>query len=160
MNSAHLHLLLNHIPVFTTMIGLIIIALSRLGTRATTLRIGLYTLIAGAIFAVPAYLTGEPAEEIVERMTGVARNAIDAHEEIAGIALAAAGLVGFAAAFVLYRLHGSNMIARSLVVTMLALTTATASLFTVTAYFGGQIHHTEITGNQGTQVAPSTADED
>ncbi len=159
MNSAHIHLVLNHIPIFTTAFGLILITLSRLGLRATTLRIGLYTLIAGAAFAVPAYLTGEPAEEIVEHVAGVASGAIDAHEEIASIALACSALLGIIAAFALYRMHASNEIAKSFVVALLALAAVSSSLFGVTAYMGGQIHHTEIAG-AGVPIQDQQANED
>ena len=43
MNPAHWHLMLNNVPVLGTAFGIVIIAL----------------------LAIPAYLTGEPAEEIV-----------------------------------------------------------------------------------------------
>jgi uncharacterized membrane protein len=144
MNAAHLHLLLNHIPVFTTVFGLTLLLFARFGSNATILRAALYTLIAGALFAVPAYLTGEPAEGAVEHMVGISEGSIDAHEDIAGIALASSALLGLVSAGLAYWIHTKAMVAKPIVVGLLVLATASASLYTVTAYLGGQIHHTEI----------------
>ena len=154
MNAAHLHLILNHIPVFTTIFGLILIIASRIGERPATLRIGLYTLIAGAIFAVPAYLTGEPAEDAIKHLSGI--GSVDAHEEIAGIALACSALLGVVAAVMALRMRAHVIPSRSFLITLLALATVSTSLFSVTAYFGGQIHHSEIAAAQSgqTQSAP------
>jgi hypothetical protein len=144
MNPAHMHLVLNHIPVFTTAFGLVLLTFAKLGINQTVLRMGLYTLIAGALFAVPAYLTGEPAEDAVEQMVGISDASIDAHEDIALFALASSALLGIAAAAIAYWMHTRTMIARPIVVGLIVLATASASLYTVTAYLGGQIHHTEI----------------
>jgi uncharacterized membrane protein len=144
MNAAHMHLVLNHIPVFTTAFGLVLLIFAKFGTNQTVLRMSLYTLIAGALFAVPAYLTGEPAENAVERMVGISDSSIDAHEDIAGIALASSALLGLAAASLVYWMHTRALVARPIVVGLIVLATASASLYTVTAYLGGQIHHSEI----------------
>lgn len=161
MNSAHLHLILNHIPVFTTLFGLILVAVSRLGARPAVLRIALYTLVAGAVFAVPSYLTGEPAEEVIEHVAGITPGSVDAHEDIAGFALASSVLLGVYSVTMLFWLRGKPVMARSFVVGLLALAAVSSSLFVVTAYMGGQIHHTEIATATGSSTQhPSQADED
>jgi uncharacterized membrane protein len=160
MNAAHVHLILNHIPVFTTAFGLVLLIFARLGTNTTVLRIGLYTLIAGALFAVPAYLTGEPAEGAVEHMVGISEGSIDAHEDIAGIALASSALLGLASVALAYWMHTRTMIARPIVVGLIVLATASASLYTVTAYLGGQIHHTEIASASAFGASQQDVDKD
>ncbi|MDP4199563.1 MAG: hypothetical protein Q8922_03325 [Bacteroidota bacterium] len=160
MNFAHLHLILNHLPVFTTLFGLILVIASGIGDRPAVLRIGLFTLIAGALVAIPAYLTGEPAEGVIEHVSGIAAGSIDAHEEIAGIALAVSVLLGIVATVMAFRMRAQIVPSRSFIVALLALTTVSTSLFGVTAYFGGQIHHTEIASGSSRPVNPSQADED
>jgi hypothetical protein len=47
-----------------------------------------------ALLALPAYFTGEPAEEAVERAVGVTEQVIDAHEAAALVSLVGVELLG------------------------------------------------------------------
>jgi hypothetical protein len=42
----------------------------------------LWVFVLGAVVALPVYLTGEPAEEVVEHLPGVAESFIESHEEM------------------------------------------------------------------------------
>ena len=163
MNTAHLHLICNHAPIFDTIFALVLIALSLfrsqshstaspgmkligasgVGSRAMLVRIGLWTLVAGAILAVPAFLTGEPAEDVVQRSAGVSERMIDAHESVAKFALMFSILLGVIALGGIWRMR-SAILTQPVVVGLLALTIASAGAFSYTAYQGGQIRHTEI----------------
>jgi hypothetical protein len=46
-------------------------------------RISLGIFIIVALLAIPAYLTGEPTEELVENLPGVSKSSIEQHEEAA-----------------------------------------------------------------------------
>ncbi|MGA7880692.1 MAG: hypothetical protein WCA06_13995 [Terrimicrobiaceae bacterium] len=76
MNSAHLHLMLNHIPVPRMAFGLALLgwALLRKGEELKRTSLGLFIII--ALLAIPTYLTGEPAEELVENLSGVDKASI------------------------------------------------------------------------------------
>ncbi len=47
-----------------------------------------------ALVTVPVYLSGEPAEEIVEDLAGVPHAFIEEHEEIAKVTLIATEVIG------------------------------------------------------------------
>ena len=64
MNVAHLHLMLNHIPVVGMGFGLALVGLALLRKSEELKRISLGFLIVIALLAIPAYLTGEQAAEI------------------------------------------------------------------------------------------------
>jgi hypothetical protein len=68
LSPAHLHLLLNHIPVLGTMIfAPLVLAWGLLRRSRDATLTGLLLAILLALTAVPIYLTGEPAEEQLER---------------------------------------------------------------------------------------------
>ena len=94
MNGAHLHLLINHIPVLGTFFGLALLAFG-VWKRSDDLRkAALGTLVIVALGAVAAYLTGEPAEDVVKGLPGVSRPLMSRHEDAAGIALGGAIVLG------------------------------------------------------------------
>lgn len=96
MNFAHLHLMVNHIPLFATLFGGGLLAFGLMRDQAALRTAGLvFGLIAG-LGGVAAMMTGERAEDIVERYTNVNEAAIHEHEEAAETtrwALAALGLL-------------------------------------------------------------------
>lgn len=87
MNLAHMHLLLNHISAVGLPVGLIFLVYGLVKKNTNVQRFSLIVLIALAAFIIPAYLTGEPAEELVENIPGVTKSLIHAHEEAAEASL-------------------------------------------------------------------------
>ena len=72
MNPSHLHLMLNHIPVVGMPFGLALVSLAFLRKSEELKRISLGFITIIALLAIPVYLTGEPAEELVENLPGTA----------------------------------------------------------------------------------------
>lgn len=145
MNAAHLHLLLNHAPVFGIFFALALLGLGRLRRSEELSRLGLLALVVSAGAALAAMLTGEPAEEAVEHLAGVTDRAIHAHEEaaeLAAMATYAGGAVALAALFFFRRTGvGPRLTTLALVVSLAAF-----GLMARTANLGGQIRHPEIAG--------------
>jgi uncharacterized membrane protein len=83
MNAAHVHLLLNHLPIIGILVGFIILVSGFVFTSALTRRIGNITLFFAAVFVYPSFNTGEGAEEVVENLPGVNEGLIEKHEELA-----------------------------------------------------------------------------
>lgn len=141
MNLAHVHLVLNHIPIIALPVTLIFL-LFAFKSRDLGLRRFSYLMIALiALLTIPVYLTGEGAEHVAEQLPGVTEAAIEAHEEAATISLVltlVAGAVSFAAIFIEKM---NPTLVRSAV--LLFTTIAVISLM-VTANLGGQVRHTEI----------------
>jgi uncharacterized membrane protein len=143
MNAAHLHLILNHIPVLGTLIGLALLGWALLQKSEELKKVSLGLLIIVALLTVPAYLTGEPAEEIVENLPGVEETSIEHHEEAGKIAFAGILLTGVAAWFGLVLFRHGKPVPNWLSAVILVLSLAAFVLMARTANLGGLIRHQE-----------------
>jgi uncharacterized membrane protein len=144
MSPAHLHLVLNHIPVLGTIFGLALLGYARYRREEAVTRAALGTFVAVALLALPAYFTGEPAEEAVEHAPGVAEQAIETHEAAALPALIGVEALGVIGTGGLLLARGGRPVSRAATGAALAVAVATAGLMARTANLGGQIRHPEI----------------
>jgi hypothetical protein len=112
-------------------------------------------LLAAASIAV--FLTGEPAEELVEDLTGTVERAIEPHEEAARIATIAFGIFGAASLTALFAFRRRTL-PRWVAGTAVAGTIVLSGLMAWTANLGGQIRHTEI--GSGTPIVGPEHDEE
>ena len=143
MNWAHLHLMLNHLPVLGTIFGLLLLTWAVVRRDETLQRAALATFVLTALAAIPVFLTGEPAEEIVEDLAGTAKTAIESHEEAAVIALIAIEALGAMALAVLLFFR-RRVVPRALAGAALVFALATAGWMAQTANLGGRIRHAEL----------------
>ena len=81
-NEAHLHLLVNHLPIFLPLFGLIILIIGIVFKSEIVKRVSLAMFVFAGLFAFIASSTGEGAEEIVEELKR-SHDLIHEHEEAA-----------------------------------------------------------------------------
>lgn len=143
MNAAHLHLMLNHFPVVGLLFAVAVLAWGVRRKNASLGKAGLVTVVAAALTALPAFLTGEPAEKIAESLPGVSHAVVERHAEAAKPALAVTLVAGGAALAGLWLARG-KAVASWLAVSVLLIAVAAAALMARTANRGGQIRHTEV----------------
>ena len=143
MNGAHLHLLLNHMPILGSLFGLVLLLVALVRRQPTLVKAALITLLVAAALAIPANLTGEGAEEVVENYPGVTRALIHEHEEAAELAMWALELTGALALVSLLLLSRGHT--RATLLTRLTLAGAFVSfgLMARAGNLGGQIMHPE-----------------
>lgn len=155
MNTAHWHLLLNHLPVIGTITGtVILIAGFVLKNNPTIKRTALGVLIFSALFAIPAYLTGEGSEELVENLPGVNENIIETHENLANTFLIAISILG-AWSLVTFVADWMKSKATHLLYIVILLGAVGTSIFTKQmATSGGEIRHTEIRADAAGVATP------
>jgi uncharacterized membrane protein len=156
MDPAHIHLLVNHIPVLGTVFGILLLLYGMLAQKHEVTRASLGLFVLAGLGAGVAYLSGEGAEDTVEGLPGVAESIIEAHEEAALIALIAAIVLGVAALLALVFLRTETP--RWAAVTTLVLALGTAGVMAWTANLGGQIRHTEIRDAALTTTVPNGAE--
>ncbi len=146
MNPAHLHLLVNHLPIVGFAIGVLLLIATMIlrGGRGVFLASLLVIVMSGAGGLV-AQFTGEPAEEIVEGLADVPESLVATHEDAGKIATIIASIttvLGIVIGFVVFRREGNiPMIA---VAILLVATAATSAAMAWTGSTGGKIRHTEI----------------
>lgn len=141
MNFAHLHLLVNHVPVIIAITGIPVLALGLWLRNLTLTRTGLTLFVVAALAALAAYFTGEPAEEHLEGVAGLSETLIGRHEAAALAATIALGALGVLSLAALVFRRGRSRVAASV---LLVLSLAPAALIGVAANRGGQIRHPEI----------------
>lgn len=144
MNSAHIHLLLNHFPIVGTVIGFLLMILGFLLKNTTVKRVASGVFIFSALMAIPAFLTGEGAEDAVENLPGVKEGLSERHENIASVFIWITSILGVFAvigllADLLRKPFGKYLYIITLVISMGAIGIA-KQLGTT----GGEIRHTEI----------------
>ena len=147
-NAAHLHLVLNHIPIVATYGSLLVLITGYILKNQTVRQTGLVLLVAASVFAIPAYLTGDPAEDILEAAGQANHNFIEEHEELAE------GVVWFCVTTGLLSLIAFVTSLRKMnIAKPLTLIVTVASLGCSIALYkvgetGGEIRHTEIRDGQ------------
>jgi len=147
MNGAHLHLVLNHLPVLGVGFGLLLLLAARLRRSAELTRAALVVFVLAAGAAGTAYLTGEPAEEAVEGLAAVTETAIEQHEEAATVALVLTGLLGAGALLGLVGFRRQALPPGWFTSAALIGALVAGGSMAYTANLGGQIRHPEISGN-------------
>lgn len=155
MNQVHLHLLLNHVAILGSLFGLLLLAAGLIRKSEHLIQAALVTLVLSALATIPVFLTGEPAEEAVEHLAGVAESAIEEHEELAEIAIWAMQALGLLSLITFWFRATKRPMA-----SMLTTLTLIASLFAFgimakVGLEGGKIRHTELSSS----AAPSAGSE-
>ena len=166
MSAAHWHLMLNHLPLLGLAIGTVLLAYGVWRRHEDVQRASLGLLAVAGLSALAVYLTGEPAEEVVEGLANVSHDALEAHEHFAIYALVGGIATGVAALGTLLYGWGRQSLARWTVLLTLVLALITTGLLGYTANLGGTISHPELRGatvsaaeTDSARSAPSSEDE-
>ena len=145
MDGVHIHLLLNHIPVIGTLFAVPLFGYALLRRSEELKRLSLMILVFSALVAIPVYLTGEPAEEAVEKLAGVSETLIEQHEDSAKLSMVFLMITGAISllGLILIKIR-TSFVAGWFVAVALLFSIATAGMMARTANLGGQIRHSEI----------------
>ena len=157
MNASQIHLALNHVPLFFSIAGGLILLYGFIRKQDQIKSLSLYFMIIAAIFIIPVYLTGEGTEENVEKLSGVSEGLIESHEEMATIGLIIILITGIIALVTLI-IKKKASLSRPFLMLCVVLAFASFAVMVQTAHLGGQIRHSEIrngtvvtTGNDGVE---------
>jgi uncharacterized membrane protein len=160
MDQVHIHLLIVHLPLFGAFFGMLVLA-HGLWHKSEQTAIAAYNVfIVSAVGAAIAKFTGEGAEEAVEDIPGVLESAIKVHEDAGFWAFVSMLVLGVACILALYFTKK-----KSPQVTLVSRVVLVLSIFSLvvlsrTAYLGGQIRHTEISGSAVNQANGETEEDD
>lgn len=156
-NGAQLHLIVNHLPIIGFVLFIPVILMASFTHRSDYKRLALLAVSFLGLLALPAFWTGEPAEDTLERQAGVSERLIEQHEESAELALVAAlATSGLAALGWFVTRKKQAWLAPVTKGTALAVI-LTSGLMAWVGHEGGKIRHPEI--SNGTSGV-STQDDD
>ena len=116
--------------------------------------------IFGAICTLPAFISGEGAEEILEKISDVSHKIIHEHEEKAEIFAWASYFLGVLASIGLWANWKQKSFAKILSYLILAFGVLVIFLAAQTGTSGGEIRHPEIVKGASSKKAENTKDAD
>lgn len=148
MDLAHLHLLINHLPIFGSIIGALVMIQAISTKSESTNRAALGVYIISAVGAVIAYLTGEPAADKVEGLQGISKAAIEAHEEFAEIALIGMIILGVCSIGGFILIIRKSPYVKQASIAILVVSLISFGLVARTGYMGGEIRHSDVMNTQ------------
>lgn len=157
MNLGYFHLAINHFPIVGTIIGSLLLLIGMFSKQQGIKISGLGTLVFAALMAIPAILTGDPAEESLKGISGVAMQLIDRHEDIAYVGLWTLLPLGLISALALYSLLKNEKTGKFLVIAAMILSLIASGVVIYVGRTGGMIRHTEFHQN-GTQLPINSID--
>lgn len=145
MSGAHLHLLVNHVPILGFGFSVILLLLALVGReRDGWVRAALVLLGLSFLGVIAAYLSGDPAVTALEDMPRTSNLALEAHHDAAVLGTTACGLA-LAVVVVVAALHRHlGVYSRRSVLVLLASTLVAGGAMARTGLAGGRINHPEI----------------
>jgi hypothetical protein len=143
MSMTHLHIMINHLPLFGSAIAVVLVAWALAARSRDLTRAGLILTLVCGIGAYAAHWTGDGAEHQIEDLPWAQRELIHEHEEAADWALGLLVAAGAVSAVGLYRMRKEGT-ARQEATAVLVLVIFGFSATAKTALEGGKIRHEEV----------------
>ncbi len=154
MNPVHFHLAVNHLPVAGSIGVALLLLFALLPVGRAYRRFALVALVVVALAGLPAFFSGEPAEEGVEHLVGMEERRIEQHEDMARVAVIVLELAGAIGLFGLMWFR-RRAIPGSLLTLALIVDLGAVAVLARTATLGGEIRHPEIRAGAATSAAPA-----
>tara|TARA_Y100000589_G_scaffold330030_1_gene378435 strand:+ start:1645 stop:2142 length:498 start_codon:yes stop_codon:yes gene_type:complete len=155
MNGAHWHLVVNHLPIIFPIVGVIVMITGLVSKSEAVKRTAFMIFILGALTAIAAMATGEEAEEVVEKITGVTENYIETHEETAETFALLSYILGGISLLGLWASFKQKSFSSIISIATLVLAFVVLLFAKQTGTTGGEIRHTEIRSGQNTPANDS-----
>jgi uncharacterized membrane protein len=143
---SHAHMILNHFPTIGFVIGLGIYVGALVLDNIVLKRTGLFLFVACAILTVPTYVTGNASMWQVTDppIQGISKAVINAHRDMALLALFGMAFTGVTAWIELWRYRYLGRFSNLSLYLVLAFAVVTFAILAETGHRGGQINHPEI----------------
>lgn len=158
MTPVHLHLLLNHAPVFGTAIACLILFYALLRDKKDVRYVALGLLVLVAMVTPIVFFSGDNSVDAVKNITSVTDAAIDAHDDAAEGAFATIVAVGVLALaqLILGKFPTMDKLRDRLAWATVALAAGAFIWVGYASYLGGKIRHAEELGYTSPQSSDAT----
>jgi len=144
MNSIHLHLIVNHAPIFLTMLSVIVLVWGFISSKSSYFTLVKAGFVAAAVFSIIAVQTGERAEDLAHDLSWASDDLMHEHEEIAEKANYVAIVLGIIALSGFFIPRFKTSLKKPFLGILLILGLISTGMFIYTAYLGGHIRHSEV----------------
>jgi uncharacterized membrane protein len=155
MNLVHVHLWLNHLPILGTLITLALFVLSLAFDRDDLKQASLALFVMIALFSIPAYMSGNAAQNEIKDNPDFSMELIQAHQGSALMAFIFIELTGAISLIGLWRFSRTEKNpwmerpSKLNLIAVLVLSVVTSGLMAVAGNTGGEIRHAEIAAGPG-----------
>ena len=160
MNPAHYHLILNHLPIIVPVIGLLVMVGGHIFQIEAVKRTAYFIFIFGALCTIPAFATGEGAEETIENIQGISEQLIETHEETAETFAILSYLLGAISLLGLWANWQKKSFATLLSFSAMIFCGVVLYFAKQTGTTGGEIRHTEIRSDGNINQSSSEPEDD
>lgn len=147
MDALHLHLALNHVPVFGALFVSLLLLTALCKKDEGLKRLGLWWALALTLISIPIKFTGDYAEKAAHSQPWLIESYAEIHEQAADQATTVIFLMGTVALLALILARKGKTVPQWAFALTLLLGIATFALMVRTAYLGGLIRHAEIRPN-------------
>ena len=144
MNPAHLHLIVNHVPIVGSLFAVVLLAAGGLSHNPSLTKAGLLAVLAAGLLCLPAQLSGAGAAAIAQQMVSSNQALIRAHAAAAELGFWVLETAAALALFGLLLLKNASPNARLVVWLTLGVAVLSFGLLARAGNLGGQISHPEI----------------
>lgn len=155
MNAAHIHLMINHLPIVAAPLTAVLLAWGLFKRSREVQRLALGLAVIVGIATYPVFLSGEGAEERVESASWFVDEQVEEHEGQAKIALVAMLITGALAAVAIWQSRSNRPEPRTMSAIVFASLLLSSVILAWTGLTGGEIRHDEIRAG----AAPPTLEE-
>jgi len=152
LNGAHIHLLLNHVPILGAFFLTALFIVALLFRNTFLQKVCLWGLVFIALSTAVVYWTGGRAVPYLQGVPDVSQSALLAHEQAAKIALVMMFFTGIIALGGALYYSFRPKISRLMLTTVMIILLVNCVVFTYVGFLGGQITHPEI---RAPQTAPA-----
>ena len=144
MNGAHIHLILNHLPIAGVFFSILLLPIAWRSRSEDLKRASLLLVVVTGLLTIPVFLSGDPAEDVVKLLPGITKTAIHLHEDAAEKSawlVWGTSLVALAGLWISTR---KKVTPKWVIPLVLALSLGCLGLLGLSNNLGGQISHPEI----------------
>lgn len=143
MTPVHIHLMLNHLPLFATLFAILLLAYALFRDVEPYRKLSYVILVLAGLATPVVFFSGGKSEDKVEHIAGVSESAIEEHEEAGESALAAMSVVGVLAflQLCLYLFPNLSRFRSKSALLILAVSAIAFGLVAHAANEGGKIRH-------------------
>lgn len=149
MNPAYLHLIINHFPLIGFVFSFLLLTLGLFRPDGGYARAGFLVILVAGFLAVPTFFSGEPAEDVIEKLPGFSEKLVESHEEAAELAIWFVCITTVAAAAGLWSSVKKAPAFGMILKIILVLNFVSLILIGRTNQLGGRISHPEIRTDGG-----------
>lgn len=144
MNEVHFHLVVNHFPIIFPIAGVIIMITGFILNSNAVKQTALMIFIIASLTAIAAMVSGEKAEDMVEKMNEVSKQLIERHEKSAEIFSWLIYILGGLSLFGIWANNKQKSISKIVSAIILIFAIGVIYFGNHTGATGGEIRHYEI----------------